>query len=71
MACGVPVIASSHASLDEASGDVALRASDPEELAVAIDDAVARRDELRARGLEHARHFTAEANARAHLAAWS
>ena len=71
MACGVPVVASSHPSLDEACGDVALRASDPDEVAEAIDDAVARRDELRARGLEHARRFTAEANALAHLQAWS
>jgi glycosyltransferase involved in cell wall biosynthesis len=71
MACGVPVVASSHPSLDEASGDAALRAGDPEELAAAIDEAVARRDELVARGLEHASRFTAEANALAHLEAWS
>ena len=71
MACGVPVVASSHPSLDEASGDVALRAGDPDELATAIDEAIARHDELVARGLEHARRFTVEANARAHLEAWS
>jgi glycosyltransferase involved in cell wall biosynthesis len=71
MACGVPVVASSHPSLDEACGDAALRAGDPEELAAAIDEAAARHDELRARGLEHARRFTADANAQAHLAAWS
>lgn len=71
MACGVPVVASRHPSLDEASGDVALRAGDPDELAAAIDEALARRDELAERGLAHARRFTAEANARAHLEAWS
>jgi len=67
----VPVVASSHPSLDEASGDVALRAGDPDELATAIDEAIDGHDELVARGLEHARRFTVEANARAHLEAWS
>ena len=71
MACGAPVVASSHPSLDEASGDVALRAGDSDGLAAAIDEALARRDELVARGLEHARRFTVEANAQAHLEAWS
>lgn len=71
MACGVPVVASAHPSLDEASGDAALRASEPDELAAAIDAAVARREELRTRGLEHARRFTIEASARSHLEAWS
>jgi glycosyltransferase involved in cell wall biosynthesis len=71
MACGVPVVASSHPSLDEASGDVALRAGDPDQLATAIDEALAHRDELVERGLAHAGRFTAEANARAHLDAWS
>ena len=71
MACGVPVVASRHPSLDEASGDVALRAGDADEIATAVGEALARRDELVARGLEHARQFSAEANARAHLEAWS
>jgi alpha-1,3-rhamnosyl/mannosyltransferase len=72
MACGVPVVASSHPSLDEACGDAALRADpdDPDALAAAIDDAAARRDELVPRGLAHAARFTWEANARAHLEAW-
>jgi glycosyltransferase involved in cell wall biosynthesis len=73
MACGVPVVASSHPSLDDASGDVAVRA-DPEDadaIASALDDAIARRAELAVRGVEHARRFTPEANARAHLQAWS
>jgi len=60
MASGVPVVASSHPSLDEASGDIALRADpdDAEAWARAIAEAVARRDELVPRGLEHARRFT-------------
>ncbi|HET8528159.1 MAG TPA: glycosyltransferase family 1 protein [Gaiellaceae bacterium] len=73
MACGTPVVASAHPSLDEASGGVALRADpdDADAFAAAIEAAVARREELRPRGLEHARRFTWEANARAHLEAWS
>jgi len=73
MACGVPVVASSHPSLDEASGDAAIRADpdDPEAIAAAIDDAIARRDELVPRGLEHAGRFTWAANAGAHIEAWS
>jgi glycosyltransferase involved in cell wall biosynthesis len=72
MACGVPVVSSSHPSLDEASGSVAVRA-DPDDagaIAAAIAEAHACRDELIPRGIEHARGFTWEANARAHLAAW-
>ena len=60
MASGCPVVSSSHPSLDEASGDVAVRA-DPESpaaIAEAIEDALARRDELSKRGLEHAAAFT-------------
>ena len=62
MACGVPVVASSHASLDEACGDAAVRADpeSPEDLAAAIERAVRERDELVRRGLEHAREFTWE-----------
>ena len=73
MACGTPVVASSHPSLDEASGDVAVRADpdDPDAIARAIEVAEGRRDELVPRGIEHARAFTWEANARAHLEAWS
>jgi alpha-1,3-rhamnosyl/mannosyltransferase len=60
MASGVPVVASSHPSLDEASGDAALRADPdrPEEWAAAVERALAEREELVRRGLEHARRFT-------------
>jgi glycosyltransferase involved in cell wall biosynthesis len=60
MASGAPVVSSAHASLDEASGEAAVRA-DPESahaLAAAIREAIARSDELRAAGLEHARRFS-------------
>jgi glycosyltransferase involved in cell wall biosynthesis len=60
MASGAPVVASAHPSMDDASGDVAVRADpdDPEAIARAIRDALARREELRVRGIEHARPFT-------------
>ncbi len=60
MASGVPVVASTHPSLDEAAGDAALRA-DPDDAAAwatTLEEAVERRDELVPRGLEHARRFT-------------
>src|SRR5439155_20462562 len=60
MASGVPVVASSHPSLDEAAGDAALRA-DPDDAgawANALAEAVERRSELVERGIEHARQFT-------------
>jgi glycosyltransferase involved in cell wall biosynthesis len=60
MACGIPVVASAHRSLDEASGDAAVRA-DPESaeaLAAATERALTERDALIARGTEHARRFT-------------
>jgi glycosyltransferase involved in cell wall biosynthesis len=60
MACGAPVVASAHASLDEAAGAAAVRADpdDPAAIADAIRNAIARRDELRALGLAHASTFS-------------
>jgi glycosyltransferase involved in cell wall biosynthesis len=60
MACGAPVVASSHPSLDEASGDVALRAGpdDPDAFADAIRRAMSDRERLAAMGIAHARRFT-------------
>jgi glycosyltransferase involved in cell wall biosynthesis len=60
MACGTPCVASSHPSLDEACGDAAVRVDpeDPEAIAAGIREALARSEELIARGLAHARKFT-------------
>jgi len=60
MACGCPVVVSAHPSLDEASGDAALRANsdDAAALAAAIEDALGRRADLAAKGLEHASTFS-------------
>jgi glycosyltransferase involved in cell wall biosynthesis len=72
MACGAPVVASSHPSLDEAAGEAALRADPerPEEWAERLEEAVSRRDELVARGLAHARAFTWRRVGETMLAAW-
>lgn len=69
MACGTAVVASSHPSLDEACGDAAVRA-DPtsaEALAAGIEEALAKRDDLVPRGVEHAARFTWQACGQAHL----
>ena len=69
MACGVPCVVSSHASLDEACGNAAVRV-DPESAAAiadGIERALARRDELAARGLAHARRFSWLETGRIHL----
>jgi glycosyltransferase involved in cell wall biosynthesis len=60
MACGVPVVASSHPSMDEACGDAAIRVDpeDPESIAEGIRTALAAPGEWVRRGLEHARRFT-------------
>jgi glycosyltransferase involved in cell wall biosynthesis len=69
MACGTPVVASAHPSLDEASGGAALRA-DPasaEAIAAAIGTALHERDALVERGREHARRFTTRSQGEAIL----
>jgi glycosyltransferase involved in cell wall biosynthesis len=72
MASGIPVVASSHASLDDAAGDAAVRADphSPEALASAIERALSEREALVPRGLEHARRFTWEACGRSLLAGY-
>ena len=57
LASGVPAVVSSHGSLDEACGNVAIRV-DPEDtpaFAEALERAL---DEPRGRGLPHASRFT-------------
>jgi glycosyltransferase involved in cell wall biosynthesis len=69
MASGVPCVVSDHPSLDEASGDAAVRV-DPESagaIATGIREALDRREELVRRGLEHVRRFTWLETGRAHL----
>ncbi len=69
MACGAPVVASAHPSMDEASGTAALRA-DPvsaEDWAAAIERALAGREALSTAGLVHAAGFTWTATGRAFL----
>jgi glycosyltransferase involved in cell wall biosynthesis len=60
MACGAPVVASSHESLDEACGDAAVRADpeDPAAFAAGIERARVERDSLVALGLEYAKSFS-------------
>jgi glycosyltransferase involved in cell wall biosynthesis len=72
MASGVPVVASTHESMDEAAGGAALRADpdDPAAWAAALVEAVERRAELVPRGLEHARQFTWRRVGEVMLTAW-
>ncbi len=72
MACGTPVVASAHPSLDEACGDIALRAEpgDPEAIADAIERAIEAPPELIAGGRKHAARFTWRACGEAVLAGY-
>ena len=69
MASGAPVVASSHPSLDEASGDAAVRVDpeSPEAIAEGIERALTEGESLSARGLEHAKRFTWRACGEAQL----
>lgn len=69
MACGTPVVCSTHPSLDEAAGDAAVRVDVESAAAITtgIDEARARRAELVAKGCEHARRFTWRATGEAVL----
>ena len=71
MACGTPVVASAHPSLDEACGDAAVRVDplDVEAIAAGIREAVVRRDELVRRGLAHADGYSWERTGAVMLAA--
>jgi glycosyltransferase involved in cell wall biosynthesis len=72
MACGTPVVASAHPSMNEASGDVALRA-DPDSrqaIVAAIERALLERNALVPRGLAHASRFNVCAQGEAILAGY-
>jgi glycosyltransferase involved in cell wall biosynthesis len=73
MASGTAVVASSHPSLDEASGDAAVRVDpeSPESIAEGLRQALQERDSLVSKGLEHAKHFTWRACGEAHFRGWS
>jgi O-antigen biosynthesis alpha-1,3-rhamnosyltransferase len=73
MASGVPCVVSSHPSLDEASGDAAVRVDpdSPEAVADGIKRALVERDELVARGLAHARRFDWVETGRVHLQSYA
>ena len=62
MACGTPVVTSDRAGTAETAGGAAVLVDplEPEAIAGGIEEADARREELRARGLERARGFTWE-----------
>jgi glycosyl transferase family 1/glycosyl transferase family 4 len=69
MASGAPCVVSNHPSLDEASGDAAIRVDpeSPQAIADGIREAHERRDELVPLGLAHARRFTWRVTGRVHL----
>jgi glycosyltransferase involved in cell wall biosynthesis len=73
MACGVPCVVSSHASLDEASGDAAVRVDpeSPEAIAAGIREALERQGELVPLGLAHARRFSWLETGRVHLQSYA
>jgi glycosyltransferase involved in cell wall biosynthesis len=62
MACGTPVVTSAGGATDEVAGGAAVLVDphDPAAIAAGIEEADARREELRVHGLERATHFTWE-----------
>ena len=72
LASGVPTVVSSHPSLDEASGEAALRADpdDAEAFAEALERALDGDTARRAAGLAHAARFTRQACGEAVLAGY-
>jgi glycosyltransferase involved in cell wall biosynthesis len=66
MACGAPVVTSRGGATEEVAGDAAVLVDplDPAAIAAGIEEALGRRDELRARGLERAAAFSWDETAR-------
>jgi glycosyltransferase involved in cell wall biosynthesis len=62
MACGTPVVTSAGGATEEVAGGAAVLVDprDPAAIATGIEEAVSRREEFRARGLERAAQFTWE-----------
>jgi glycosyltransferase involved in cell wall biosynthesis len=62
MACGTPVVTAAGGATEEVAGGAAVLVDtrDPAAIAAGIEEADARRDELRGRGLERATRFTWE-----------
>jgi glycosyltransferase involved in cell wall biosynthesis len=62
MACGTPVVTSAGGATEEVAGGAAVLVDplDPASVVAGIEEAAARRNELRARGLERAAQFTWE-----------
>jgi glycosyltransferase involved in cell wall biosynthesis len=60
MACGAPVVSSAHPSLDDASGEAAVRvdSDDPAAIAAGIERALGDAERLSTLGTEHAKRFT-------------
>jgi glycosyltransferase involved in cell wall biosynthesis len=73
LASGTPAVVSSHPSLDEASGDVALRADpdDTEAFAAALEQALDNSADRRDRGVAHASRFSWRACGEAVLAGYT
>jgi O-antigen biosynthesis alpha-1,2-mannosyltransferase len=69
MACGAPVVAANAGSAPEVTGGAAVLVdpADPDAIATGLGEAVERRDELRALGLQRAQAFSWDAVARATL----
>ena len=67
MLCGTPVMTSAGSAMEEVAGDAAelVDPRDVESIAAGIERALARRDELRAAGLERAQRYTWTATAEA------
>ena len=59
MACGTPVVAARTGALEEVSGDAAVLVDplDPDAIAAGLNEAIDRREDLRAQGLKRARAF--------------
>jgi glycosyltransferase involved in cell wall biosynthesis len=72
MACGTPVVTSAGGATEEVAGGAAVLVDplDPGSIAAGIEEAIRRREELRARGLERARAFTWEETARRTVAVY-